>query len=301
MGVDLCTHRARIGLFSARHKPRYSSVIPFSDSSHFIRALCPRPSLGLLSVCFVLLLLQVGDVETNPGPKIDNVLVFLREFREEVASDLNEVKAQVANLNTRITAIESKISSVHEIQEHFDAVRTSVHEVKANIRKTNDELVDVVDDISNRMRHNNLIIKGIPENGQEGYTESEAIVKEFCSTHLKINVGDIERAHRIGQRRSGFHRPIIIKFLNFKSKTEVLRNAPKLKSLDFPKVWIEDFSPKVQLARRKLREYARSNREGTEPFSIRYNSLHFKGSIYRYDSVINNVVEIPTRNQTTRT
>ncbi|KAH8026067.1 hypothetical protein HPB51_015416 [Rhipicephalus microplus] len=141
------------------------------------------------------------------------------------------------------------------------------------------------------MRRNNLIIKGIPENGQEGYAESEAIVKDFCSTHLKLNVGDIERAHRIGQRRPGFHRPIIIKFLNFKTKTEVLRNAPKLKNLDFPKVWIEeDFSPKVQLARRKLREYARSNREGTEPFSIRYNSLHLKGSIYRYDPVKDNIV-----------
>lgn len=302
MGVDLCTHRTRIGLFSVRHKPRYSSVVPFSDSSHFILALCPRPSLGLLSVCFALLLLQAGDVETNPGPKIDDVLVFLREFREEVATDINDVKEQVANLNTRITAIESKISSVQEIQDHFDAVRTSVHEVKANIRKTNDELIDVVDDISNRMRRNNLIIKGIPENGQEGYAESETIVKDFCSTHLKINVGDIERAHRIGQRRPGFHRPIIIKFLNFKTKTEVLRNAPKLKNLDFPKVWIEeDFSPKVQLARRKLREYARSNREGTEPFSIRYNSLHLKGSIYRYDPVKDNIVEVPTRNQSSRT
>ncbi|KAH8027031.1 hypothetical protein HPB51_001617 [Rhipicephalus microplus] len=151
------------------------------------------------------------------------------------------------------------------------------------------------------MRRNNLIIKGIPENGQEGYAESETIVKDFCSTHLKINVGDIERAHRIGQRRPGFHRPIIIKFLNFKTKTEVLRNAPKLKNLDFPKVWIEeDFSPKVQLARRKLREYARSNREGTEPFSIRYNSLHLKGSIYRYDPVKDNIVEVPTRNQSSR-
>lgn len=93
------------------------------------------------------------------------------------------------------------------------------------------------------MRRNNLIIKGLPEKDQEGYAESERIVKEFFRNHLDIEAGDIERAHRVGQRREGVKRPIIVKFLNFKSKTDALRNASKLKDLETPKVWLEEDLP----------------------------------------------------------
>lgn len=116
--------------------------------------------------------------------------------------------------------------------------------------------------MNNRMRRNNLIIKGLYETEHEGYVESERIAKEFLVTRLGIQAHYIERAHRLGQRHPGQHRPIIVKFLNIKTKTESLNNASKLKDLKSPKLWLDDdLSPKVLHERRKLRDFAMSTAE----------------------------------------
>lgn len=183
-----------------------------------------------------------------------------------------------------------------QIETKCENVGDSVREVKTSIAKVNEELFDVVDDINNRMRRNNLIVKGIAETEKEGYEESEAIVKEFFATHLGVQAGDIERAHRLGQRRANVDRPIIVKFLNFKSKMDVLRNAPKLKQLENPKVWLdEDFSPKVQLARIKLRDFVKATRNDNESYSLRFNLLHIRKNIYRYESSTDSIVQVPAR------
>lgn len=178
--------------------------------------------------------------------------------------------------------------------------------MKTSIAKVNEELFDVVDDINNRMRWNNLIVKGIAETEKEGYEESETIAKEFFATHLGVQAGDIERAHRLGQRRANVDWPIIVKFLNFKSKMGVLRNGPKLKKLENLKVWLDkDFSPKVQLARKKLRDFVKATRTDNESYSLRFNLLYMCKCIYRYDSSTGIIVEVPARyehfaNNTTR-
>lgn len=291
MGVDVSTYRARIGSFLACRVLVHGGTERFAASAGLVRGLLPRVT-SVLSACLVLLLLCAGDVESNPGPKIEDVLALLRECHAETSATLNELKLEVTNITAKVNSIEKAISSVPQFHGQFTAVNNSVQQVKQTVAKTNDELAEVVDDLNNRMRRNNLIVKGLPEVEKEGYKESEEIVREFFSTHLQLEVGDIERAHRIGQRRPDAQRPIIVKFLNFKAKSEVLLNASKLKNLDWPKVWLEeDFSPKVQLARKKLRDFVKSTRTDNEKYNIRFNSLHFRDSVYRYnpasDSVIN--------------
>lgn len=111
-------------------------------------------------------------------------------------------------------------------------------------------------------------------------------------------MGDIERAHRVGRSRPDFHRPLIVKFLNFKSKTDALSLGPRLKNLDSPKVWLEeDFSPKVQHARMKLREFAKENKKDGEKYYVRFNKLHMEHATYRYDPSTSQVVQVSAKNQ----
>lgn len=275
MGVDVCTYRARIGAFfpgraiQCRHVDRYLAAFGLT------RVLCPSPSALLLSMCLALLLLSAGDVEANPGPKIDDVLILLKECHEETTAALAEIKQQIGSIDTRVSAIEHSMKNVSDCKLNIDAAADSVKEVKVHINKANGELVDVVDDMNNRMRRNNLIIKGLDEVEHEDYAASERIVREFFSKNLNHEVGDIERAHRVGRSRPNFHRPLIVKFLNFKSKTEALSLGPKLKNLDSCKVWLEeDFSPKVQFARMKLREFGKANRNNGEKYYVRFDKLH---------------------------
>lgn len=101
---------------------------------------------------------------------------------------------------------------------NIDATADSVQEVKVHISKANKELKNFVDDMNNRMRRNNLIIKGLDEVENEGYVESEHVAREFFSKHLKHDVGDIERAHRIGRSRPDFNRPLLLSFSTLSKK-----------------------------------------------------------------------------------
>ncbi|CAN7988356.1 unnamed protein product [Ixodes hexagonus] len=166
----------------------------------------------------------------------------------------------------------------------------------ANRQRGMESVVEVVDDLNNRLRRNNLIVKGIPEQERENWNDTENYIREFFSTHLNVNAGEIERAHRIGQPRAGTARPIIIKFLSYKSKCEVQKNALKLKNLGSPQVWIEDdFSPRVQLARKKLRDFAKIN-QGTSRFRLSYDKLKLNNAVYVYDINIDQVVPISIGN-----
>lgn len=299
MGIDVVTYRIRIGAFSSSRRVKTALAERSSAGAALLCVLCPKPSLAL-SICFALLLLCSGDIEANPGPKIEDVCALLRQFMETnekefkaTAIILEEIKKDVADIRTRVCAVEKNLPIVPEIGTGVKAVNNSLEEVKMTLSRTNGDLEDMVDDLNNRSRRNNLLIKGLAEVEKEDYEASEKLVKDFCSTHLKITLqpGDIERAHRIGQPRPGFTRPIIIKFLNFKTKDTILRNAHKLKDVE-PKVWLEeDFSPKMQFARKMLRDFAKENKGRDDRYSIRYNKLKLKGHIYYYDTVSARVVK----------
>lgn len=216
MGVDVCTYRARIGTFFPSRAHGCRRVDCFFKAFGLTWVLCPKPSSLLLSMCLALLLLSAGDVEANPGPKIDDVLALVKECHEETKTALAEIKQHITSIDTRVRAIERSMKNVSDCKVNIDAAADSVKEVKVHINKANEELIDLVDDMNNRMRRNNLIIKGLDEVEHEDYVESERIVREFFSKHLRHDVGDIERAHRVGRSRPNFHRPLIVKFLNFK-------------------------------------------------------------------------------------
>lgn len=170
-----------------------------------------------------------------------SLLALLRDFMSEANKQhanttavLEEMKQGINDIKTRVAVIETNLASVLQIEKGVTTVGGSVEEVKVSISRANEELVNAVDDLNNRMRRNNLIIKGLSEEEKEDYTSTERIVREFFATKLETTLepNDIERAHRVGQPRPDFTRPIIVKFLNFKTKSDALRNGPKLKDLE---------------------------------------------------------------------
>lgn len=157
----------------------------------------------------------------------------------------------------------------------------------------------VVDDLENRMRRNNLIFKGLPELENETWNDAKVIITGFAQEMLGISLGEIERAHRLGQKRSGTKRPIIVKFLSFRDREEVLRNACKLKNVTPPIRISAYFSDKVRSARQKLWEFAEQFRESGTKYKIIYNKLHVGTQSFIYDSASDTVVSLRTRRDVT--
>lgn len=310
MGVDVATYRARVGCFHPRktrdkHFPMFKCL--------YIQRFCDAGCLKLLVVTSVMLMLlsNAGDVESNPGPptnseKIDQLRVSIdaliansAQNQLENSKKLDEIKGSIAGLGVRVGNLEKKVEEIKVINENLTTVKSTLGELQQNtssLQIQSESLENVVNDLNNRLRRNNLIFKGLPESDNETWNQAETIIREFVTRNLGVNLGEVERAHRIGRKRDGFHRPIIVKLLNFKSKEEILRNASKLKNVTSPKVSIsEDYSAKTRLARQKLWEYASVYRDEGTSYKIKFDKLYVNNQIYVYSHSSQTVFQLGGR------
>lgn len=260
--------------------------------------------------CIAHLIICAGDVETNPGPdKVEQILGLVKEltlsnekFQRETSSKLKDIQTNVTDIKRRLSGVEERLNAIDNLRHDVTAVNSVIKESQEQLKTIEAKQMEqanlVVDDLNNRMRRNNLIFKGIPEEPQEKWVDTERIINEFVSSNLGLKAGEIERAHRVGRPKVDHIRPIVVKFLNFKDKSTILRNASKLKDLQNPRVWIEeDFSARMQLIRKKLRDFARKERKPNEKYTVTYDKLLLGNKCYTFDSSKNQVTCLPRHDQ----
>lgn len=319
MGVDVCVYRERIGCFLP------SSTRKCVKLKRFL--FCPRvlavvPSIrvvfALALVCSLLIL--SGDVEMNPGPKnapdqptlatlqekLEALLLKTELNHQESLSKLSAITIGVGELSERVTSLERKVEELSGTNEEVTRVSQDLRLLEEKVEsislntETTLNLASDLNALDNRIRRNNLVFKGIPEEPRETWARSEEIITCFVKEHLDIEAGVIERAHRAGRKNANFPRPIIVRFLSFKSKQSILENAHKLKNLESPKVWIEeDHSPLIREARRKLWDYAKTHRSPQSRVRLVFDKLFMNDKVFLYDTQTDTVVEsqrsIPSR------
>ena len=107
-----------------------------------------------------------------------------------------------------------------------------------------------LDYIEGQSRRNNVIIDGIKESEGEKWSDSEDKVRKLLSEKLQLDYHklEVERAHRTGKPSNTRPRPIVVKFLRYKDKQEVLSKAKALKGTN---IYInEDFPEPVRQKRK---------------------------------------------------
>lgn len=308
MGVDLCTYRVRIGCFVRSGGSVQNNCPVWLQAEGLTRHLSTGGRFSLVLFCLAHFLICAGDVETNPGPdKVDQILTLVKElaassdrFQRDVSSKLKDIQLNVTDIKRRLSELEAHSDSLGNLREDVSNVSSVLKESCSQLKTIQSEQTQqsslVIDDLNNRMRRNNLIFKGLPENKPENWEETEGKINKFVCDKLGIQVGEIERAHRIGEWKAGSVRPIVVKFLNFKDKHNILNNAWKLKDVESPRVWIEeDFSPRMQLIRKHLRDFARETKKPGEKYKVLFDKLLLNDQLYRLDPVTNNVVPLPRR------
>lgn len=122
----------------------------------------------------------------------------------------------------------------------------------------------------------------------ESWEQSEVQIITFCRDKLDVSLdtNNIERAHRLGRFQENKNRPIIVKFMRFKDKSQILSCGGKLKGTSFS--IREDYSARVRLARKKLYLYAQERRL---PFKIRFDKLIIGNKRFVYDAQTDSVIE----------
>lgn len=126
-------------------------------------------------------------------------------------------KATVDNLATVLT--EKVVNTV------FDAVKLLVTE---EIAKLKDEFSNKLDELQQYQRRNAVRIFGIPERADENTDKLVVdLVKEKLNYALPASA--ICRSHRVGPKRGDKARPIIVKFISYRFRSEVFWRKKNLK------------------------------------------------------------------------
>ncbi|XP_065679038.1 uncharacterized protein LOC136093740 [Hydra vulgaris] len=138
--------------------------------------------------------------------------------------------------------------------------------------KLNSEFLNIKNklrEMEDRSRRNNLRTDGVKENENESYEETESKVKKLFEDYLDVKNFLIEQAHKNGKKGEKKPRTIVLKLLDFKDKTEILKKSFRLKGKN---IFInEDFSPETTQIRRALKEKMKVERASGKYAVISYD------------------------------
>ena len=153
------------------------------------------------------------------------------------------------------TAIDRKlgelISSVRTLENKYATLKSVTDDLKQENTQLNQQLTAQlvrIDDLESYSRIDNLIIKGLPEQGfseratpaftdscsvrsSESHESVESTFIKFCQDTLNVTVSrsDISSAHRMRPGQKDTVRPIIVRFANRRTRDKIYRARKMLK------------------------------------------------------------------------
>ena len=109
---------------------------------------------------------------------------------------------------------------------------------KEDIKNTVDKVIPTLaldpikakcDDLEQYSRKNNIRIIGVPESAEEN---TDAIIMQLMKEKLGVEVkeSDICRSHRVGRKKPGQQRQIIVKFTRHNVKSSIMRKKKVLRN-----------------------------------------------------------------------
>ena len=198
---------------------------------------------------------KVQDEEKNRMVNLEEMKkVFSEMFKSHEKSVLDILAANNKIQNDRLDILTKHIEDIKEsLQFTENELNTKILKVEQNLENETTMIKEKLRDLEDRTRRNNLRIDGVNESVKETWDETEEKVMKILKNNLGITTAvKIERAHRAGKIRLNSKRPrtIVIKILDYKDKTNILRNTHKLKGTG---IFInEDFSRETIEKRKKL-------------------------------------------------
>ena len=129
------------------------------------------------------------------------------------------VQSAVAHFSERVDALES-MAEKKRIGYLEAELNSTQSQVKLAIAEANDN--------EQYSRKYILRIFGLEEKADKNCTE---LLKEFCATKLnfQLSVAEVDRVHRVAKKQLGKCRPILVKFISYRTKMELMKRKSKLK------------------------------------------------------------------------
>lgn len=153
-----------------------------------------------------------------------NIATILREnksIRSEMADLKRTIQQQKDDITALKTSLEHTKKQYNEAERELAAARKKIQEQEEEIG----ELYDLQDKLEQYTRKNSLEIHGVPESA---YSETEDVVLKLAEAlDVSVEPKDIEICHKLNRKGN---KPIIVKFISHKVKTNLYRARAKLKN-----------------------------------------------------------------------
>lgn len=125
----------------------------------------------------------------------------------------------------QLDALADKV--INRIDERLSARETYVDNRLDELQEENISLRAKTDDLEQRSRLENLRIFGIPE--KAGENTDNLVIDVATKLQVPITTASIGRSHRVGPKKPGSTRAIIVKFVSFAERQKLFAAKKKLK------------------------------------------------------------------------
>lgn len=119
---------------------------------------------------------------------------------------------------------------VNVVKDHFISELESLKSENEQLKRDNVSLAEKLDDLEQYTRRNSVRVLGIPENKNVN-VENEVLSLFNSTLGLSVTVENIDRCHRVGafNKSRKKPRPIIVKFVSYRTRAMVCASRRKLK------------------------------------------------------------------------
>ena len=139
---------------------------------------------------------------------------------------------QSGNVLQNITNVikQTVASAVADLRKALDSNTEVIRELRSALEerdRTISSLQNKIDDLEQYQRRQCLRVFGVEEKPNE---DTDRIIIDVAQKiGVDLSVSDIDRSHRVGRRDTGRPRPIIVKFISYRKRSEVFRCKKFLK------------------------------------------------------------------------
>ena len=201
-------------------------------------------------------LMQIISGNTQlTNQRLDALTKDITDLKESLQFTQNEVDDKFKNLEERVKSIESELKNIKD----------DVQIIQSTQPNWALDLSNILTDLEDHSRRNNLRIDGVKEHKREAWEDCSNKVYDLIGTKLQLDTGDmvIERAHRTGKKDASKDKPrtIIVQFNSYRDKIRILKNCKKLKGSNLS--IYEDFSKEtMEIRKEKWKEVMDNRRKG---------------------------------------
>lgn len=203
------------------------------------------------------ILQAIHSLKNELGMKLDTALQTLQsDFGQRLDTVLETVQSVQGDFNIfsgRLTEAEERLGRAED-----GVVR--IEKTAEVLQRTVEKLTAKVDDLENRSRRSNLRLIGLPENaeGRDVCSFLEKWIPETLGKESFQSPLVIERAHRVPSFRANPNAPpraLVMKFLNFRDKVQVINAARAKGDVLFGTHRIRFFPDQSDELRKKCRAF----------------------------------------------